>query len=202
MSFTAKGRPIVVALAALVGVIGFGATLQALTKSGGVIVNTSASVPVGFYRARQMPAHLQRGSLVLSCALPSVIATGARSGFVDSGACPGGGGPLIKYVGGIPGDLIAEDASGVRVNRVLLAHSRPLHSTDVAVRWTPRRMRLALGAIWLYGSHPLSWDSRYFGPVPTNSVRAVLTPLWVPSGFAAHAISVIWGPCPQSVTRC
>jgi conjugative transfer signal peptidase TraF len=191
-----------VALAALAGVISVGATLQALTVRGGLIVNTSSSVSVGFYRASPPPARLTRGALVLSCALPEILASGVRAGFVDAGLCPGGGAPLIKYAVGVGGDSISEDASGVRVDGQLLAHSRPLRTPDGRVHWKHLRMRLGADVIWLYGSHPLSWDSRYFGAVPAGSVRAQLAPLWIPSGTMAHLISVIWGPCPQGFAHC
>jgi len=149
-----------------------------------------------------MSLHLARGSLVESCATPVILATGVQAGFVDPGACPGGGAPLIKYVAAVAGDEVDEDARAVRVNDAALPLSQPLRVHDQRVRWTPRRSRLANGQIWLYGSHPLSWDSRYFGAVPVASVRAVLVPLWLPSGALAHAIGVVWGACPRGARQC
>jgi type IV secretory pathway protease TraF len=36
------------------------------------------------------------------------------------------------------------------------------------------------GEVWIVSTFsPRSWDSRYFGPVPTSAIVSALSPVWV-----------------------
>jgi type IV secretory pathway protease TraF len=34
------------------------------------------------------------------------------------------------------------------------------------------------GSLWVFGTNPRSYDSRYYGPIPRSAVRAVLARVW------------------------
>jgi conjugative transfer signal peptidase TraF len=131
--------------------------------------NSSASAaPIGLYLRRKPQP--KRGQLVEVCLPPAVARFGIARGYINHGwSCPDGSEPLGKIIAGMPGDTLWIDPA-----TVLKADSRgrPMdHFPFGAYRLKP-------GEVWLYGSNPKSFDSRYFGPVPMANVRANLAPLW------------------------
>jgi type IV secretory pathway protease TraF len=56
------------------------------------------------------------------------------------------------------------------------SHGRPLPRLSLG-RYVVRG-----GELWLVGRHTLSFDSRYFGPVASSGVLAVIRPVWIFAG--------------------
>jgi conjugal transfer pilin signal peptidase TrbI len=87
---------------------------------------------------------------------------------------------LVKYAAAVPGDTVRVDATGIYINgtrwgplneRVL--RSASLSVSDVSVQYVvPDGKFVALGTL------PLSYDSRYWGPVDMTSVRGRAFPIW------------------------
>jgi conjugative transfer signal peptidase TraF len=132
--------------------------------------NLSASVPRGLYWTRpQAPCAL--GSLV-TFQPPGPVATVIRSrGYLPPGA------GLLKRVVALPGDpvCVRQDgyyANGRRIGDVARADraGRPLALYSFC-GLVPE------GSAFVATSAPLSYDSRYFGPVPVASLTVVV-PLW------------------------
>ena len=76
---------------------------------------------------------------------------------------------LIKRIIGIPGDTIAIDSSHVWVNNVLLNEpyiTKPVNT--VAGSWHLRPNEYFV----LGDNRPLSYDSRYIGPIPRDYIVA------------------------------
>lgn len=141
-------------------------------------VNVTPSVPLGLYRIVQAPAG--RDSLVEVC-LPTELASFAlRRGYTGHGPCPGRTRPLLKVALALPGDRIVLTRLGVARGGILLPASAP-RVTDSQGRPLPRLSlglyQVPVGSVWLYGPHPSSFDSRYFGPVSADLVRNTLVPL-------------------------
>lgn len=124
-----------------------------------------------------------RGALVLICLPPEVAAFGTERGYVPrGGACPGGVLPVGKAVLAIVGDTVTVTPSGLLVNGGPVPNSQPLLS-DRKGRPLPRlavgRYVVRLGELWVLSSYSrLSFDSRYFGPLEADHVRASVRPLW------------------------
>ena len=146
----------------------------------GVRLNLTSSLPAGLYlMTRRAPT---RGAIVLVC-LPSEVATFARvRGYVPRGTCASWTAPVGKTVLAVPGDTVAVVPEGLQVNgvpvptslpRVSDSRGRPLPSLSLG-HYVVRR-----GELWLLGRHTLSFDSRYFGPVASSSVVAVVRRLLV-----------------------
>jgi len=142
--------------------------------AAGLRINTSPSVPVGVYwRTPIAGAEIERGELVFACPEPGRHqAAGAR---LPSGWCPGGKRPFLKRVAALPGDQVAMTEAGLRVNGQLLPESRIEPSLGEQLQ--ARGMRplvvespVPSGFIWLLGEQPNSYDSRYFGPVPVQTI--------------------------------
>ena len=96
------------------------------------------------------------------------------------GNCPDGANPLLKPIVARPGDVVVVSKSGLRVNGMLLKNSVP-RSQDSKGRVLPHypfgAYRVSAGTVWVASSyHPLSFDSRYFGPILITIVRHRLKP--------------------------
>jgi conjugative transfer signal peptidase TraF len=151
------------------------------TAVGGLRVNYTRSLPLGLYRAtrERLFAH---GSVVLAC-LPTNVARFARErGYVWRGHCSGSAPPIGKLIFAIEGDTVGVSASGLSLNGKLVPHTEAL---PVDSRGRPM-VRYPIGTyvvhrdeVWLYSPHHrLSFDSRYFGPIASSSIIAILRPLW------------------------
>lgn len=138
----------------------------------------------GIYRTTALQARsaLVRGELVLVC-LPEDLARFAlERGYLARGAgCGDDIEPVGKRIGALAGDTVALAPDYVAVNGQPFSNSasrtRDSHGRDVphvAFGTYPVKN----GEVWLFGeADPRSWDSRYFGPVPTQGVRAELKPV-------------------------
>ncbi len=136
----------------------------------GTIWNLSSSVPRGLYAA--MPNEpCRRGSLVSFSPPP-----GAAAIIYSRDYLPGGAG-LIKEIVGLQGDRVCIRVDGFFVNGVRFggvaqsdSGGRPL----VPFRFCGV---VASGQAFVATRAPLSYDSRYFGPVPIASM-SVVVPVW------------------------
>ena len=144
----------------------------------GYRINLSPSEPVGIWHMQAVTSLIRPGEFVSFCAPTPDFP------FLQSGNCPNGVAPFLKEVVGVPGDVITETASGVTVNGELLPDSRPLAKAmgyDIALPQWRGTLRLAEGQYWTYGSGwpKLSFDSRYWGPLPGSRIIHIAQPIWV-----------------------
>ncbi|MCP5056759.1 MAG: conjugative transfer signal peptidase TraF [bacterium] len=161
------------------GLVGLGLLFAANAQKSGVRFNWTASAPVGFYLER--PLKFARGELILLCLPLRVETLGRRRGYLPAGTCQSGSSPALKRLIGLPGDTIALDESSLAVNGAMLlqvpiqaldSSGRPLAHARFGVRVLPP------GQVWVQGLiHTRSWDSRYFGPIPIESLKASVRPL-------------------------
>jgi conjugative transfer signal peptidase TraF len=148
------------------------------------IALTGSACPPGVYRAAALRPRdaLARGELVLVC-LPEKLARYAleRAYLARGAGCGDGIEPVGKRVGALAGDTVALAPDYVAVNSRRLPNSasrtRDSHGRDVPhVAFGTYTVKA--GEVWLFGeADPRSWDSRYFGAVPTSTVRAELKPV-------------------------
>ena len=163
----------------------FGAVIAVLIVAGSVLgrfrVNSTRSLPIGLYWT-MAPRPLTRGSIVLVC-LPVPIARFARGrGYLWRGRCSGSVAPIGKLVLATEGDVVGVGPAGLSVNGALVPRSEP-QPTDSEGRpinhYPYGTYRVATNELWLYSPyHPMSFDSRYFGPVPMNSVESRMVAVW------------------------
>ena len=149
-------------------------------------LNTTPSMPVGLWavnRRRPAAPELERGMVVAIC-LPTSVGIQARQrGYVSGGECPGGTTPMLKTIAALAGDSVTVSASGISVNGVHLPHShaltrdsrgRPLVGMAAGTYAVPQ------AEVWLYAGHdPRSFDSRYYGGLPTSNIIGSAWPLFV-----------------------
>jgi conjugative transfer signal peptidase TraF len=145
----------------------------------GVRLNTTGSIPPGFYKISRGP--VTRGNMVLAC-LPSEVAAFARArDYVPSGSCADGSAPVGKIVAAMAGDTVDVSSHGVAVNGALVPNSAPLrYDTEGRLLPAMRLSRHVVGAseVWLVSSYSSrSFDSRYFGGIDASRVITRIRPL-------------------------
>jgi type IV secretory pathway protease TraF len=112
-------------------------------------LNESASEPLGWYQI--MDRSLNRNSLVL-----------LRN-------------PLKRLVG-VPGDTVQFTPEGVYVNGAVLPNSA-VPAGSPYPPYHPGSYTLQADQYLVMGQNPLSWDSRYEGPIPGVLITSTVKPL-------------------------
>jgi conjugative transfer signal peptidase TraF len=144
---------------------------------GGLRINTSPSLPLGLYVTSSEPG----ANLVEFCPSEPFASLALSRRYRDPGACSDGGAPLLKPVVAREGDLVEVSGAGIAVNGHVLPNTAPLHRDTkgrTLTSWPVGRYRVEPGFVWVASSYnPRSFDSRYFGPVATSSIRDHVKPL-------------------------
>ena len=155
----------------------------ALLWGTGLRLNTSASIPLGFWREAAVDRAIQHGDTVAICPANSAAFRLAKArGYLGGGWCDGSSEILFKPVAAIAGDVVDIDSTGIRVNGARIEKSNALAS-DAEGRplpaMAPGRYVVGAAELWLVSaSNERSFDSRYFGPLRSSAVRGFLTPVW------------------------
>ncbi len=73
---------------------------------------------------------------------------------------------FIKQVVAVPGDTVEVSEAGLQVNGRRVADALPLATTlKTSAQALSRRVAVLQGQVWVVGTSPDSFDSRYWGPV-------------------------------------
>lgn len=147
-------------------------------KIAGVSVNLSnSSIGRGIFLRPPIAAlaRIERGSLVGVCVSEDVAMGARRAGVMHDGSCPGESEELLKYIVGVPGDVIIVTAASVSVNGSSLPNSRRMNIANLPMIPVGRYV-VPQGQVWLGGSNPGSWDSRYYGAVSIVGIRGEAFP--------------------------
>jgi conjugative transfer signal peptidase TraF len=162
-----KVHPREVAFVALLALIALGAAT--LTPPQLFLINETGSVPRGLYlrQADTLPA---RGALV------SVRPPPAAQAYLGELGAPEGQ-ALLKRVVGVPGDEVCSDGLLVRTPMRSVARRRTDRQGHPLPHWEGCGP-LAPNEVFVLGDSLLSFDSRYFGPVPANTLGARFERVW------------------------
>ncbi len=156
-------------IASAIAIVGLAAPLSKMPR---LIWNATASAPVGLYEVRSQ-ATFARGELVLFRPPQWVRIFAAARGYLPDTV------PMAKRIAAQNGDIVCRERDAITINRHVVAHAlfadrdgRPLPA------WSGCR-RLGESEIFLLmDSVRASFDSRYFGPVPTTEIIGKLVPIW------------------------
>ncbi|WGR90723.1 conjugative transfer signal peptidase TraF (plasmid) [Bradyrhizobium sp. ISRA443] len=144
----------------------------------GLRINMTASYPRGLWRIETLDRAAAAGDLVFIC--PPDTAEFKRAlarGYIRRGLCAGGLSPLIKTVAAVGGQRV-DVADQVSID------GRPLPASDV--RQTDAAGRplapfaggvIPAGELYLHSDFAGSYDSRYFGPIPSSGVLGLARPI-------------------------
>ncbi len=147
-------------------------------------INTTSSMPLGLYR--EVPLQLEHGARAVFCLPEGAARLGLERGYLPEGRCPGGAQELVKEIVDIPGDEVVLAPGGLTVNSHPLPGSavHPADHRGRALEHAPfGARRVGPNEVWVLGAlREVSWDSRYFGPIPVAKIRvsavALLTFGW------------------------
>ena len=145
---------------ALFAVIGLALTLV-LFFCTGLRFNPTPSLPKGIYcLVSEAPT---KNNLVSFCLEGEFAELALERGYLEPGSCPSGLRPLLKRLAALPGDFVDPSAFPIRA---VDSHGRSI-SPALMSGVVPPGMALVLA------DHPGSFDSRYFGFVPLESLQRV-----------------------------
>lgn len=148
--------------------IGFSAVADPTPR---LVWNASASAPIGFYRV--VSGTPERGDLVLVRTPERIAQLAAARFYLPMGV------PLIKRVAAQSGDDVCAFNAAIIINRTIVARRLEADAAGRPLPWWNDCRELADGEFFLLmDGVPASFDSRYFGPVPTTNVIGRLVPLW------------------------
>ncbi|MGQ0555566.1 MAG: conjugative transfer signal peptidase TraF [Nitrospiraceae bacterium] len=152
-----------------------------LAHEAGLRLNTTRSVPLGFYLMSNDP--IEKGSYVLFCPpeRPEFDLAKER-GYIGSGFCPGGYGNMMKKVLASDHDIVSVTDDGVRVNGTLIPASQPFEADSMGQPLPRFRVAdhvLASSELLLMSdTNSRSFDARYFGLVHQAHIQSRIHPLW------------------------
>jgi conjugative transfer signal peptidase TraF len=147
-----------------------------LAQQAGVRLNRTASMPMGLWHVVAKTSPYERADTAEAC-LPGDWTVA----YLRPGNCPGGKEPVLKVIAAVAGDTVEVDGNGLRVNGLLLENTRPL-PLDGAGRqlhaYPAGTYVVPVGEVWLVSQQPISFDSRYFGPIPASSIKGAAEAIW------------------------
>ena len=133
-----------------------------LAHASGLRVNPTPSLPKGVYRI--VPGQdLAKGDLVSFCLQGDFAELAKERGYLQAGSCENGLRPLLKRLTGLPGDYIQ---AGSLIDRAVDSQGRAMPSV-------PLSGVIPSGMVLVLADHEGSFDSRYFGLVPLESLQRV-----------------------------
>ena len=133
-----------------------------LVHASGLRINPTPSLPKGVYRI--MPGEPAKGNFVTFCLHGEFAELAKERGYLEPGSCPSGLRPLLKRLAGLPGDFVDPATFPIRSVDSQGRSMSPALTSGVV----PPGMALVLA------DHPGSFDSRYFGFVPLESLQRVV----------------------------
>lgn len=148
----------------------------------GFRINLTESIPTGIYRITS--STITKNSYILFCPDKRDAFKKAKlRDYISPGFCPNGSGYLMKKVVAMEGDIVSSTRQGVFVNGSLLPFSKP-KTKDALMRALPlwRILNYHLKEdelLAMTDQSEWSFDARYYGPIKTAQVKAVITPIWV-----------------------
>lgn len=146
----------------------------------GIYINTTPSLPVGFYRIVDEP--IVSGAYVAFCPPQGSVFDMARDrSYINQGNCPGGYGLLLKRVFAQSGDKVSINQAGIFVNGKHLPNSAQLTADPEGQPLPQYRLQAVLDDaeyLLLSDLNPQSFDARYFGLIPRDQIRQAVRPVF------------------------
>ena len=140
-----------------------------------LVYNPTDSVPRGWNRVSSIDnaASLHVGSIVLARLPVNVASFAGQRGYLPNGV------PILKRVGAVAPQSVCVRGQDVHIDGAVVATARTHDGAHRSLQaWTQCRP-LAAGELFLLSdTNPVSFDSRYFGPIAVSAVLGTARPLW------------------------
>ncbi|RUX07310.1 conjugative transfer signal peptidase TraF [Mesorhizobium sp. M2A.F.Ca.ET.037.01.1.1] len=163
-----RARKVIVSTAIGLALIG----LSVFAKpSPWLVWNASASAPVGLYRV--LAGDPARGDLVLARTPDFIADLAAQRGYLPRNV------PLVKRVVALSGEHVCAFNEAIIIAGKIVARRLATDTRGRTMPWWNDCRALSGNEVFLLnGAATRSFDSRYFGPVPTKKIIGRLEPLW------------------------
>jgi len=153
-----------------------------------LIWNASASVPIGLYLARPVK-RLRRVDLVAARAPLPIARLMAERGYLPVRV------PMLKQVAAVGGQQVCRSGTRILIDGKPVAWARAVDRAGRALPSWQGCHRLSEDEVFLLNpAVPDSFDGRYFGPLRTRAITAILIPVWTygaaPEPSAGHLQSL------------
>jgi len=149
-------------------------------KISGIYINTTPSLPVGFYKVADEP--ILSGAYVAFCPPQGAVFDMAMDrSYINQGNCPGGYGLLLKRVFALSGDTVSIDQTGIFVNGEHLPNSAQLTADAEGQPLPQYKLKAVLNDaeyLLLSDLNPQSFDARYFGLIARSQIQQVVRPIF------------------------
>jgi len=140
----------------------------------GVRINVSTSFPLGFYSLEE--GEPSRGDLVfIKPPENAVVEWGRKTGAISRPM-------MLKRIYAMGGDSVEISMEGIRINGRLIGKSKVIEELPdgTPIPSVAQSGVIPQNRVWVMSEHSeLSFDSRYFGAVPSENILAKARPLWV-----------------------
>ncbi|MFG1428874.1 conjugative transfer signal peptidase TraF [Roseixanthobacter glucoisosaccharinicivorans] len=145
----------------------------------GLRINMTRSFPLGLWRIEALDRPAAVGDRIFICPPVTVkFEQALERGYIRRGSCPGGLSPLIKTVAAIAGQQI-DVADRVSIGGHPLPDSDVRHTDAAGHPLTPFAGGIVpAGELYLHSNYAGSYDSRYFGPVPSTGLLGLARPVF------------------------
>lgn len=135
-----------------------------------LVWNASSSSPRGLYMVVSGKPRVGDFAIAWPPAAASAIAR--ERGYLPAGV------PLVKTVAASAGEPICARSEQVWAGQRIVAVRKPADAVGRPLPWWSGCKMLERGDLLLLGSHPDSFDGRYFGPVGADQVIGSARLLW------------------------
>ena len=147
------------------------AALTAATATATLLFTAYSGLYIDISENRCMPEHVY-----LSYPRPDILERGQVVSFIATDRTMMGlftGKRAAKIIAGLPGDMVVSDEQGAYVNGIKLGDRSPITLKNMAAKnlvAANMSRRLGPGELFVMGTMPRSFDSRYWGPMPAADV--------------------------------
>nr|WP_280173738.1 conjugative transfer signal peptidase TraF [Moritella viscosa] len=148
----------------------------------GYRLNTSTSFPPGIYVIDAVKDVYQTQDLILFCPPNNnSVKTALARGYISQGRCKSQTTPMIKRVAAIYGDKVTLSDT-ISINNHELTNTTIKYQDSLKRSLIPfslngkSQFTVPYQQVFVYSDHAPSnsFDSRYFGPVPTNNIHGTV----------------------------
>jgi conjugative transfer signal peptidase TraF len=146
--------------------------------------NDTPSIPTGLYRIVHPDEPLHTGDIISFCLPKKAAEYSYQSGYISTGTCYGKYQQIAKMIIAVPGDKVVLTDNSITVyhnnSSIPISYNTPTHvkgKNGYAKRFIKNGVYHTTG-YWVYGYYDYlySYDSRYYGAIPIDSIRHTLKP--------------------------
>jgi conjugative transfer signal peptidase TraF len=141
----------------------------------GIAYNVTGSMKTGYYLIFQ-PVNLRPGEIVFACVpLDEESIEGMKRNYLPHGGfCPGGRLPVVKFLASLPYQTVVLSKKGIKADGRFIRYKVLKKSPEgLPIKHYPYGKYNVDGYFLISTYSPLSYDSRYWGPVKNILYKAV-----------------------------